>query len=194
MYRSTSTKHRTMPQLSIIFSLAWMLFACSVSSKSDFDSTSNGVTGDEILKKAGDYSSNQHYQNNDYQYYNAEQNSGNYQGSNDIAPSGSSDSYPVERQDEILPEGFAAILAVGAAIGAAAALAWNTQQASNSELDKVKDRLTSLETDQTSMCTSVKSFAAANSGVTITGTYTETTAGEQGYLQALLAVASPTCS
>jgi len=182
-----------MPQLSIIFSLAWMLFACSVSSESDFDSMSNGVTGDEILKKAGDYSSNQHYQNNDYQYYNAEQNSGNYQGSNEIAPSGSSDSYPVERQDEILPEGAAAILAVGAAIGAAAALAWNTQQASNSDLDKLKDRVTSLETDQTSMCTSVKALGDASSGLSVEGT-TYSATGEGALLVKLAAISAPTCT
>lgn len=193
MYRNTSTKDKTMPQLSIIFSLAWMLFACSVSSESDFDNISNGVTGDEILKKTGDYSSNQHYPNNDYQYYNAEQNSGNYQGSNDIAPSGSSDSYPIERQDEILPEGAAAILAIGAAIGAAAALAWNTQQASNSDLDKLKTRVTSLETDQTSICTQAKALGAASSGLTLDGSgYTTSTSG--AFEVKLAAISSPTCS
>ena len=54
------------------------------------------------------------------------------------------------------PEGIAGILAIGAAIGAAAALAWNTQQPSTSDFNKLKDRVTSLETDQTAICTTVR--------------------------------------
>ena len=50
---------------------------------------------------------------------------------------------------------MALTFSIGAAIGAAVALAWNFQQPSISDFNDLKDRVVSLEGDQTSICTTV---------------------------------------
>jgi len=77
-------------------------------------------------------------------------------------------------------------------VAAAVALVQNAQQ--TSDVDSLKSRVSSLESDQTNICTTVKSFQTASSGKTITGAYTDTTTTESGYLAALAAVTAPTCS
>ena len=66
-----------MERLLVISSCALVIFTLSVSSESDLHGTQNGLTRDEILKKAGDYSNAQYYPSNEYKYYSAEPNSGN---------------------------------------------------------------------------------------------------------------------
>merc|ERR1711997_1365970 len=76
-------------------------------------------------------------------------------------------------------------LTLFAAAAATVALVQNAQQ--TTDVDSIKSRLSTTETDQTSICTKVKAFVTAASGKTITGAYSETTAGEEGYLTALAA-------
>merc|ERR1719273_2531703 len=52
-------------------------------------------------------------------------------------------------------------------VAAAVALVQNAQQ--TSDVDSLKSRVSSLESDQTNICTTVKSFQTASSGKTITG-------------------------
>jgi len=103
----------------------------------------------------------------------------------------------LERQDDFTGDTlsiFAAGLAAGAAIAATIALIQNSNQPSTDDFNSLKDRVSSLETDQTSICTSVKAFASADDGKTIDAGYDATTTAELGYLTALAAAASPTCS
>jgi len=173
-------------------------------------------SNNDITKKQGGYSDNSPYSN---QYYNNQQNQysnnayvkvvdGNspyqYASTNNYNPTSNTNdlndlfsSTAAERQDFL--EGdtlsiFAAGLAAGAAIASTIALIQNSQQPSTDDFNKLKDRVSSLETDQTSICTSVKAFASADDGKTIATTYDQNSDAELGYLQALAAAASPTCS
>merc|ERR1719350_1882647 len=81
-------------------------------------------------------------------------------------------------------------LTLFAAGAATVALVQNAQ--TTSDVDGIKSRLSTTETDQTSICTAVKAVATANSGTTIDYTsYTATSTGEAGFLTALAAVSSP---
>jgi len=83
-------------------------------------------------------------------------------------------------------------LTLFAAGAATVALVQNAQQ--TTDFDALKSRVSTTETDQTSICTTVKAFQSSSSGKTITGGYTETSTTELGYLTALAAVTAPTCS
>jgi len=103
-----------------------------------------------------------------------------------------------DRQDALGGD-FMSILTFGlaafAAGGVAVSLWQNAQQAEDIDtLKELTSRISSLETDQTSICTSVKAFASADDGKTIDGGYDDGGSTESGYLKALAAAASPTCS
>jgi len=103
-----------------------------------------------------------------------------------------------DRQDALGGD-FMSILTFGlaafAAGGVAVSLWQNAQQAEDIDtLKELTSRVSSLETDQTSICTSVKAFASADDGITISGNYDDGGALESGYLKALAAASSPTCS
>jgi len=107
----------------------------------------------------------------------------------------------LRRQDDLLEKQgeseLMMMISVGvgflAGIGVAVALWQNAEQ--TSDVVSLKSRVSSLETDQTSICTTVKSFQSAQSGKTVAlGTYGVTSSLEAGYLVALAAVTAPTCS
>lgn len=109
--------------------------------------------------------------------------------------SGSFTSDAIDRQDAF-GDGTMSMFAIGLAAFAAGAatfaLIQNAQQATDN--DSLKARVTSLESDQTNICTTVKSFSTADDGFTINDSFTNSLTGEQGYIKSLAAVASPTCS
>jgi len=102
----------------------------------------------------------------------------------------------VDRQDLFGGDSAIAIgLAVLAGVAAGVSLAWNTQQPSTSDFDALKTRVASLESDQTSICTAVKSVTNADDGLTtIGGGYNSDSTGEGQYMTNLAAVGTPTCS
>jgi len=152
------------------------------------------------LPSSSNYNTNPYnYENSNYrnQYSNEEPNNNYNTLSNEVDSSDLYSRTGLERQDGFGDDGlslFAAGLAAGAAIAATIALIQNSNQPSIDDFNGIKDRLSSLETDQTSMCTSIKAVTSADSGKTITGTYDVGDTTESGYLIALAAVASPTCS
>jgi len=89
---------------------------------------------------------------------------------------------------------FGVGIAVGAAVASAIALIQNSQQTSTEDFDALKARVTSLETDQTSICTVVKSVATASDGKTVDLVVNDGSTNEAGFIQALSQVSSPTCS
>merc|ERR1712226_83626 len=94
--------------------------------------------------------------------------------------------------DTMMAFGVGALVTAFAAGAATYALIQNSQQESdidsiNGKINDITTRVSSLESDQTSICTSVKAFAAADDGKTISATYDVGTALESGYLAALVA-------
>jgi len=137
------------------------------------------------------YSSNQ-----ENQYANNQVTSNHYNPTkNDQDVSSSYTSDAVDRQDAF-GDGTMTMFAIGLAAFAAGAgtfaLIQNAQQAT--DYDSLKGRVASLESDQTNICTAVKSFATADDAFVIDTTLTNDPANEAGYVNALANVASPTCS
>merc|ERR1712141_426478 len=76
-------------------------------------------------------------------------------------------------------------------VAAAVALVQNAQQ--TSDYDALKSRVSSLESDQTNICTTVTSMTTADSGISnVGGSYV--TSEDGAWLTKFVAIASPTCS
>lgn len=100
------------------------------------------------------------------------------------------------RQDT---EGLMSMLGIGVAIFAAGAASYaliqNAQQATDIDsLNGLKGRVSSLESDQTNICTTVKSVATASDGKTIDLVLGSNADEESGFIKALADITSPTCS
>jgi len=163
-----------------------------------------------IDKRQGGYSNNiqnaNQYNVNPYQYdykgyqnqyWNGQSLSDYDSGENKEAVDEAFTSGGLDRQDlfgDDMMSMFAVALAAFAAGAASYALIQNANQ--ESEFDSVKSRLSSLESDQTSICTSVTALTNADSGLTSigNGVYNTDGTGEQAYLVNLAKVANPTCS
>lgn len=100
----------------------------------------------------------------------------------------------LRRQDDLLEKQgeseLMMMISVGigffAGVAAAVALAQNANQES---------RISALESDQTNMCTAIKSFTSADSGLTFTNAGVTTgSSGNLQYLVNLAAVTAPSCS
>jgi len=198
----------------LILGTLYVLLISGVLPETSDDNIDYMNSNSDINKRQGGYGENNHYSNQYRQTYHNQLNprpndgsanspylyasTNNYNTLSDEVDS--SDLYSstgLERQDSFADDGlslFAAGLAAGAAIAATIALIQNSNQPSTDDFNSLKDRVSSLESDQTSICTSVKAFAAADDGKTISAGYDAVDAGELGYLTALAAAASPTCS
>jgi len=190
-----------------LFSITLISVASSDIAKTDSNRAYPEDVGPDNLidKRQGGYSTNQ-YNVNPYQYdYSGYQNqysngisSKNYDSAdNKEGVDGAFTSDGLDRQDVFGGDAlslFAAGLAAGAAIAATVGLIQNSQQTSTNDFNALKDRVSSLESDQTSICTSVKAVTSADDGKTISGNFDNNVAAESGYLSALAAAASPTCS
>jgi len=190
-----------MESCSYIFGLISVIFL-SVASASIQEDKSHQEEAIDIDKRQGTYQNQ--YSNYPYNYeYNNNQ--------NQYSKGASKNSYDVVEKNYAIDEPFSSseldrqdifggdsALAIGlaalAGVAAGAALVWNTQQTSNSDFDDLKSRVASLESDQTNICTAIKSVGDASSGKTIADGYTDDAAGERGFLVALAAVSTPTCS
>jgi len=193
---------------SYIFGLISVMLLALTAASIHEDKVQGGDQVASIDKRQGGYTnslpSSSNYNTNPYNYeysnhrnqYSNEVPNSNYNSINDEQDL-SDYQAALERQDDFTGDTlsiFAAGLAAGAAIAATIALIQNSNQPSTDDFNSLKDRVSSLETDQTSICTSVKAFASADDGKTIAGAYDAGDATESGYLIALAAAASPTCS
>lgn len=191
------------------YSHIFVLLSVTLVSKTSSDLATENLQSTESVnsfdKRQGGYSNSDpnnvspyQYEYNGYQSQYSNEVSQNYKhnkNTHDISDPFSST--VAERQDIFGGDSAIAIgLAALAGVAAGAALVWNTQQTSNSDFDDLKARVSSLESDQTSICTAVKSVVTADDGLADIdlGSYSTGSTGEAQWITNVAAVASPTCS
>jgi len=205
-----------MQHLKVISGLVWVSFTIGVCPVSSSVESNNVNSNQDINRRQGliysnnvqqpyqysqsvqqpyqHYSSNQGKQNTKIKVLDQRVSSNDYDtenGNQDVA--GSFTSEAADRQDLFGGDTmtmFGIGMAIFAAGAASYALIQNAQQAT--DVDSIKGRLSSLESDQTNICTSVKGITATTTGTTISGGYAFDEEGQ--IFVKLAAVSSPTCS